>query len=191
MYPPSSVSLNPNDVVLSYHEHCDDYVMKCLQQRSCRCVCQHVDLPRRSSEIALSTSTFYMFFIWRCLDLAYIYFSFQQEFSLTMNSVRPFTFMFYLQGSAAPLTEEISWYGSGRSNVGKSLQRGEACGGQDGPTDDEPTWRRMGLAGRRCMFHCNHLHPCCNQVILRVCVFDPLKSSVSAEMFPFNNAELN
>lgn len=76
----------------------------------------------------------------------------------------------YLQGSVAPLTEEISWYGSGRSNVGKSRPRGEACGGQDGPTDDEPTWRRLGLAGRRCLFHCNHLHPCCNQVILRVCV---------------------
>lgn len=156
--------LREMDVVLSY------YAMKCLQQRSCRCVCQHVGRPRRSSEINLSASTFYMFFIWRCLDLAYIYFSFQQEFSLTMNSVRPFVFMFYLQGSIAPLTEEISWYGSGQSNVGKSQRRGEACRRQDGPTDDEPTWRRMGLAGRRCMFHCNHLHPCCNQVILRVCV---------------------
>lgn len=100
----------------------------------------------------------------------YICFSFQQEFSLTLNSVRPFMFMFYLQGSVAPLTEEISWYGSGRSDVGKSRQRGEACGGQGGPTDDEPPWRRMGLAGGRCMFHCNHLHPCCNQVMLGVCV---------------------
>lgn len=156
------------------------YVMKCLQQRSCRCVCQHVDrgIPLRSlfQPLHFTCSSFEDVWIWH----TYI-FPFNRNLASLWTLWDHSCSFIYLQGSVAPLTEEISWYGSGRSNVGKSRPRGEACGGQDGPTDDEPTWRRMGLAGRRCLFHCNHLHPCCNQVILRVCVC----------VCPFDNAELN